>query len=91
MWKTEAERLFFNEGKSIVEIAERIKISRQSIAAHLSTCSGFAEEKTRRKEKNTENRKYKKMIWARDARTEAAVLRREHEMAVKELSAERYH
>ena len=90
-WKRAAERLFFECHKKIVDIAEELQVSRQWIATYLRSLPGYTAETERRKNKNAEKRRYTKMVWMRDSRTEAAILRREHEQAVRELSAERYH
>lgn len=90
-WKRAAERLFFESHKKIVDIAEELQVSRQWISNYLRTLPGYTAETERRKARNNQFRKYKKMVWMRDSRTEAAILRREHEQAVRELSAERYH
>lgn len=90
-WKAKAADMFFGSGSKIIDIAEEVGKSRQTVSTFLQSCGGYDAELRRRKEENAARRKYKKMIWARDSRTEAAVLRREHEQAVRELSAEKYH
>lgn len=90
-WKQSAYALFFDEHKTIIDIAEAVGKTRQTVSAYLTDCPGFDKEIEFRRTRNAENRRYKKMIFMRDSRTEAAVLKREHEQAVKELSAERYH
>ena len=96
-WKEEARDYYFDSHMSMNEIEAYTGVSRQSISSFLKNCNGFAEEKERRKSESQDKRK----IYKRDKNREyrAAIpmsitgetLRREHELAVMELSHEKYH
>ncbi|MBQ7974593.1 MAG: helix-turn-helix domain-containing protein [Clostridia bacterium] len=90
-WRETAFELFFSEHLKIIQIADIVGVSRQTVSSYLKECADFEKEVEWRKRQHADTRRYKKMIFMRDSRTEAAVLRREHEQAVRELSAERYH
>lgn len=97
-WKQEARRQFFIEHKSINEVAEVVGKSRKSVSGYLKTLHCFNLEKERRKESNAKKRKDYQREWDRKNRSgnymmtvTGETLRREHELAVIELSRERYY
>lgn len=97
-WKEQAARLYF-DGLGIEDTAILVGVSRQSVAAHLKTLPGYAEEKERRKRANVAARRAYKTKKQRQYRQEssammavtAETIRREHDLAALELSRERYH
>lgn len=96
-WKKEAEKLFFDEKRSINEISKLTGISRQSISGFLNTHEGYVKERERRKAENAKKRKVYKREKNRQYREDfksavtAETIRREHELAVMLLSHEKYH
>ena len=96
-WKGQAQRLFFEEGKSIVDIAAQLGISRKSISAHLCALPGYARERQRRKEENRKRRREYQKNWDREKRSAGRytavngdTMRREHDLAAIILSKEKY-
>lgn len=98
-WKKESERLFFEDGKSIVDIAKAVGRTRKYVAGHLQALPGYAAERNRRKEKNQEKRPAAKRDWDQKNRkrdtglseNDRAMLLNDHIQAVRELSHEKYH
>ena len=96
-WKKKTEKLFFEEKKSIKEIAELTGISRQSISGHLKLHPDYQKERAERKARNAANRKEYKREKNRQYREDykntvtAETMKREHELAVMLLSHEKYH
>lgn len=95
-WKQTARELFFEGGCSVVQIAAYTGVSRQSIAAHLKNCDGYAGERDRRKAASAASRKEYKKAKNREYRAAgmevtAETMRREHDTAAMILSRERYH
>lgn len=96
-WKKEAEKLFFDEKRSINEISKLTGISRQSISVFLNTHEDYVKERERRKTENAKKRKVYKREKNRQYREDfkstvtAETIRREHELAVMLLSHEKYH
>lgn len=94
-WKKEAEEKYFVQHKKIGDIAEDIGVTRKYVSAHLSGCQGYREEKERRKQENLQGRKEYKRDWDSRNRSYAMSvtadsMKREHDLAVMELSHERY-
>lgn len=93
-WKNEAARLFFEQGKSLVEIAGLTGVSRKTLSFYLQTLPGYAAERERRKEENRRKRKEYQREWDREHRrysmVNAETMRREHELAALILSREKY-
>ena len=96
-WKKEAIKLFFEEKKSIVEIAMKVGVSRKSISTYLQEVPGYSEERQRRKEENGKNRKEYQREWDRKNRSgsrytsiSSDTMRREHDLAALILSRERH-
>lgn len=96
-WKMRAKKLFFDEKRSLQEIAEETGISRQSISAYLNTLPEYQKERKERKEKNAIRRREYKKEKNRQYREEyrnritPETIRREHDIAVMILSHEKYH
>lgn len=97
-WKARAKALFFIDKLNIVQIAEIIEVSRKTVAKYLSSLEEFNDEKEARKLLNKDKRKDYKREWDRKHRRNTIsgnitgdILRREHELAVIELSREKYH
>lgn len=97
-WKEKASK-YYNDGLKISDIALLLEVSRQSVSAFLKSQPGFREEKERRKRENARKRRIYKTDKQRCYRAEqgismqvsAETMKREHELAVLELSRERYH
>ena len=89
-WQKTAEYLYFTEHKKIVEVAEIIGVTRQSVSCYLKRCPDWNLEQEKRKYESAARRKKQKERWELYHRMEPN-LKREHELAVAELSAERYH
>lgn len=93
-WKNEASKLFFEQGKSLVEIAELAGVSRKTLSFYLQSFPGYAEERERRKEENSRRRKEYQREWDRKHRrysmVNAETMRREHDTAALILSREKY-
>lgn len=98
-WQEQAKALFFIEHLRMTEIAEIVKKSRETISRFISSCEGYEEEKAFRKSRSIIQRKEYRKEWDRKNRSTlnpAAMaiskesLRREHELAVRILSSEKY-
>lgn len=96
-WKERAEVLFFKDKLNINRISEKLGVSRKSISKYLGSREGYQEERENRKQLNSEKRREYKREWDRKNRNTlprnitADDLKRDHETAVKILSAEKYH
>lgn len=97
-WQDKAEA-YYRDGLMIVDIEALLGVSRKSISAHLRGLPDYEKiREERKKEACRERRKYKaeKQRGYRQAGcpvggVTAETIRREHELAVMELSRERYH
>lgn len=97
-WKEKASK-YYMDGLKISDIALLLDVSRQSVSAFLKSQPGFLQEKERRKKENARKRRIYKTDKQRSYRAEqgislqvsAETMKREHELAVLELSRERYH
>lgn len=94
-WQNEVKKLYFLECKGIVEISEIVGKTRKTVSTFLSKQPGFMEEKERRKAENKEKRKTYQRNWEKNRKrgiglVEAAQLKRQHEIDVRILSAEKY-
>ncbi len=97
MWQEEALNLFFNQHKKISEIGQTLGKTRKTISVFLSSKEGFKEEKDRRKTENKEKRKQDKEEYEKTKRNtgslgpyEKSILKRQHEIDVRVLSADKY-
>jgi len=57
-WKEECNKLFFDTGLSIKEINERLGVSKVSISKHLNSNPDYKHERLRRKEQNSDRKRY---------------------------------
>ena len=92
-WKEKAKELYFIEHKKITEISALLGKTRKTISTFLSTQQGFEEEKERRKIANQEKRVEYKKTWEKKNRQgsiDGYLLKRQHEVDVRVLSAEKY-
>lgn len=97
-WRGQAERLFFDEHRKINEICQAVGHTRKYVSGHLKKCENYEEEKEYRKRQQEERRRQYQREWARANRCSpfptgavtADTLRREHDIAAKVLSSERY-
>lgn len=95
-WQKTARKLFFEEHKKIMEIAEIVQKSRKTVSAFLNSLDETKEEKSKRKEISKENRKRYQRRWdmmhrnAISEEDEQRIMRRSHDIASAILSAERY-
>lgn len=96
-WRAETRRHYFLNQLNINQVAELVGKSRKTVSKYLATLNCFEMEKERRKNANAERRKDYKRDWDRknrntiNMRPSGDTLRREHELAVQELSRERYY
>lgn len=96
-WKEEARRLYLIEKLKIGEVAEKVNRSRKSVSTYLNTLCCIQEAKEQRKKANAKKRVEYKREWDRANRNSIQMnvtgdtLKREHELAVMELSRERYY
>lgn len=97
-WKETAGK-YYRDGLKISDIAILLEVSRQSVSAYLKTMPDYGDIKdsrrraaaaSRREYKTGKQRVYRQMQEGMMAVT-AESLRREHELAVMELSREKYH
>ena len=95
-WKQQAEKLYFEDNKTIVKISSIMGISKVSISKHLNSLPRYKAEKASRKEQNKDRSKYY-IEYKRTSRfnnrynvVTAGTIKREHEVAVKILSSERF-
>lgn len=97
MWRTAAEKLFFEQKKSINEVSKETGVSRQSVSGYLKMLPGYQEERKKRKADNAVKRKEYKREKNRQYREDyrnkvtSETIKREHDMAVMILSHEKYH
>lgn len=97
-WKETAGK-YYRDGLKISDIAVLLEVSRQSVSAYLRTMPDYDEIKeARRRAASASRRKYKteRQRIYRSAQSgimavTAESMRREHELAVMELSREKYH
>ncbi len=98
-WKKEAETLFFDHKLNINQISDILGLSRKSISGYLSLLPAYQMEREERKKINKQRRKEYKREWDRSHRAANTLsakiteddIKREHEVAVRILSAEKYH
>lgn len=97
-WKEQSEALFFIQQLSITEICKQVGKSRKYVSEHLRSCTGYLQEKDRRKKVNEKSRREYKRNWDKHNRKdkdsnedEAARLKMQHIEAVNVLSHEKYY
>ena len=89
-WHKKAILLYFGEHIKIIDIAEQLGVTRQTVSVFLQSLPEWKQEAEYRKNESEKRRKTQKQRWEQYHRMPAN-LKREHEQAVRELSAERYH
>ena len=96
-WRVQAESLFFVDGKIFKEISEIIGISTKSVSKYLRSLPRYFEEVELRKEANKQkkleyHRELKRKQRAENAKKveEKESLKREHVLAAKVLSSDKY-
>jgi len=96
-WRQQAENLYFNNGKTIVQISKQLCISAVSLSKHFNSLPHYAAEKNQRIEQNKVKRKdysrEHKRISRHKHRHDAIcgeTLRREQRIAAIILSKERF-
>lgn len=95
LWQAQAEKMYFEEGKKIVEIAKVLGKTRKTISKHLSSLPAFQIEKEKRKAQNQEKRQEYKKDWEdknrkpRGSNIDGILLKRQHCIDVMVLSYER--
>ena len=96
-WRVQAESLFFVDKKIFIEISQIVGISAKSISNYLKNLPGYEDEveirKEIKKQKKLEyQRELKRKQRAENARKleEEKSIKREHEIAVKVLSSDKY-
>lgn len=97
-WQNKAKE-YYRDGLKIVDIEVLLGVSRKSISAYLKGLPDYGKIKEgRRKETARKRRQYKtekqRGYRLRDSSIDAVTpetMRREHELAVMELSREKYH
>lgn len=96
-WKEQASELFFDKKLNINQISDVTGISRKSISGYLNSQEGYETERELRKSINKEKRKEYKRAWDKNNRLTVSQkiteddLKRDHEIAVRILSSEKYH
>lgn len=94
-WKDIAKKEFFVNQRAITDIAKLTGISRKTVGKYLVSLSGYRAEKEKRKQQNVEKRKEYKRQWDKNNRSHskdvtAAILKREHDIAARILSYEKF-
>lgn len=97
-WKEQAEIMFFEEHMSVSDICMVVRKTRKYVSGHLQGCEGYEQERQYRKSLQKEKRKEYQREWDRNNRgreysaggVTADTMRREHDIAVRILSSERY-
>ena len=96
-WKERAAS-YYRDGLKITDIAVLLEMSRQSVSAHIKTLPDVKDIKEKRKATAVKARRSYKTEKQRVYRAADCLMavtpetmRREHELAVMELSRERYH
>lgn len=97
-WREQAKALFFIDHLGIKEISILIRKSRETVSRYITECEGYQDEMAFRKVQSAENRKEYQRNWDRSNRSQRYsntaiskdTIKREHEIAVKVLSSERY-
>ena len=89
-WQKDARRLFFEQHMKITVISELVGKTRQTVSGFLQSQPEWNNEQAFRKEESAKRRKKQKKFYDMLHRSEPNLLR-EHEIAVRILSAEKYH
>ena len=89
-WQRQAFELYFEKHMKINCIAASIGKTRQTVSSFLRLQPEWSREQELRKAESAKRRKEQKAFWEKLHRSEPN-LKREHETAVRILSAEKYH
>ncbi len=98
-WKEKA-REYYQDGLSFTDIEALLEVSRKSISSYIKSLPEYGRIRERRQKGRAERRREYKTEKQRQYRQQASpgihavtgdTIRREHELAVMELSRERYH
>ena len=97
-WKEKA-REYYSDGLKITDIEALLGVSRKSISTYLKSLPDYEQIKDKRRKESDKRRREYKTKKQKDYRSQnfsaGAVttesIRREHELAVMELSREKYH
>lgn len=89
-WQKEARRLYFEQHMKINGVAACVHKTRQTVSSFLQSQPEWQKEQDFRKEESAKRRKKQKQFYDMLHRSEPNLLR-EHETAVRILSAEKYH
>ena len=97
MWKDKAKKMYFEDKLTITQIADIVDISRKTVGKFLASLPEYEMEKQNRKDANKIKRREYQREWDRknrntiNSRVTSDTMRREHEIAVRILSSEKYH
>ena len=89
-WREDAKRLYYEEHLKIVTVSDLVGKSRQTVSSYLQALPEWENEQEYRRLESNKRRKRQKRFWEMLHRTEPN-LKREHEIAVRILSREKYH
>ena len=97
-WKEKA-REYYSDGLKITDIEALLGVSRKSISTYLKSLSDYEQIKDKRRKESDKRRREYKTKKQKDYRSQkfsagaitTESIRREHELAVMELSREKYH
>jgi len=91
LWQQQAYALFFIDGQRISVIAAAIGKSRETVSRFITSCPEYTGEMQARRDIASARRKEYQKDWDRLNRPPCAEsMRREHDIAVKILSRERF-
>lgn len=96
-WRERAKALFLVEKLTIGQIADIVEVHRNTVSKYIHSLPEYEEAVTERKFETYLKRMAYKRKWQKarrntvSTRVDADTLKREHEMAVAELSHEKYH
>ncbi len=89
-WQQLAHSVYYDDHLSILTAAEIAGVSRQTASQYLKSLPEWKKEQVYRRDYAEKKKKESKRRW--DFHNRIGInLKREHEQAVRELSAERYH
>ena len=89
-WQKKAYDLYFKQHKKIIAVSELVGKTRQTVSSFLQAQQEWNSEQEFRKAESAKRRKKQKMFYDMLHRSEPNLFR-EHETAVRILSAEKYH
>lgn len=98
-WKQKAEE-YYQDGLSFTDIEALLEVSRKSISSYIKSLPEYDQiretrqknrGKRRREYKTEKQRQYRQQVSPGIYAVTGETIRREHELAVMELSREKYH